>query len=225
MIVSTNTAIGIQCSKCGELQYRTLSAFAFSHFHKESFCCACGAPLLTMTNIEKGNFSIEYPCIYCGESHFMLAKRNLIWGEELLQLVCSEKELPVGYIGPRIKVVDSSQEIKKTFVKLASELVNDEGIDAEFDNFYVVYTVMEKLGKMVERRKLGCKCGNNSLVVEILPDYVELVCESCRSAGIIYTDNKEILNILDETGSIYLEENKRLFLNDSFINHNLVKNE
>ncbi len=105
MIVSTDTTIGIQCSKCGEVQFRTLSVFSFSHFNKESHCCSCGAPLITLTSFERGNFRIEYPCIYCGESHYILAKRNTIWGEELLQLACREKEIPIGYIGPRLKVV------------------------------------------------------------------------------------------------------------------------
>lgn len=224
MIVPTITTIGIQCSKCGELQFRNLSLFAFSHFNKESFCCACGAPLITLTSFEQGKFSIEYPCIYCGESHFILAPRSLIWGEELLPLVCSEKELPIGYIGPELKVVISCQDIKKTFVRLASELVNDEEAEGEFDNFFVVYAVMEKLGKMVEREQLGCRCGNNNLSVEILTDRIELVCETCQAAGIIYTNNKEILRILDGMRTIFLEENMTWFLNDPYQGHNLVKN-
>lgn len=223
MIVSTTTTIGIQCSKCGELQFRTLTVFAFSHFNKESYCCSCGAPLLTLTSFERGNFSIEYPCIYCGESHYIFAKRGLIWGEDLLQLACKEKEIPIGYIGPRFKVMNSCQEIRKTFIQLASELVNDEET-FEFDNFFVVYAVMEKLGKMVERSQLGCRCGNHNLAVEILTDRIEIVCELCQAKGIIYTDNKEILRILDSIGSIFLEENMTWFLNDSYLSHNLVKN-
>lgn len=223
MIVSTDTTIGIQCSKCGEVQFRTLSVFCFSHFNQESHCCSCGAPLITLTSFERGNFRIEYPCIYCGESHYILAKRNTIWGEELLQLACREKEIPIGYIGPRLKVASACQEIKKTFIQLASELVNDEET-SEFDNFFVVYAVMEKLGKMVEHRQLGCRCGNHNLAVEILADRIEIVCESCQAVGLIYTDNKEILRILDSIGSIFLEENKTWSLNDSYQGQNLVKN-
>ncbi len=223
MIVSTNTTIGIQCAKCGEVQLRTLSVFSFSHFNKESYCCSCGAPLITLTNFERGNFSIEYPCIYCGESHHILAKRNLIWGEGLLELLCREKELPIGYIGPQYKVISYCEDVKKTFIQLASDLVNDEET-CEFDNFFVVYGVMEKLGKMVECGQLGCRCGNHNLSVEILTDRIEIVCELCQATGVIHTDNKEILRILDNVGSIFLEENKNWFLNDSFISQNLVKN-
>ncbi len=224
MIVTTITTIGIQCSKCGELQFKTLSVFALSHFDKESCCCSCGSTLITLTSYERGRFSIEYPCIYCGESHLIQAKRALIWGEDLFQLSCREKGIPIGYIGPRHQVENSCQEIKKTFVQFVSELVNDGDTELEFDNFFTVYAVMEKLGKVVECGQLGCRCGNKNLTVEILPDRIELLCESCQAAGVIYTNNKEILRILDGMGSIFLEENVTWFLNDPYQGHDLVKN-
>lgn len=215
MIVSTNSTIGIQCSKCGELQFRTLSAFAFSHFSKETFSCSCGASFLTLTSLESGRYKIDFRCIFCGEEHSILVKRARLLGGSLFPLVCTENKLPIGYFGPQLQVVNSCQEIKKTFVQLASELVNDEDNEAEFDNFFVVYAVMEKLGKMAEQGQLGCRCGNNHLAVGILPDRIELVCKSCRAVGVIFTDNKEILSILDSMGSIFLEENLSWFLNDS----------
>ncbi|RNC28903.1 MAG: hypothetical protein AWM53_01090 [Candidatus Dichloromethanomonas elyunquensis] len=224
MIVLTDTTIGIQCAKCGEVQFKTVSVFDFSHFNKEGYCCSCGAPIITLTSIDRGNYSIEYPCIYCGESHYLLAKRGTIWGESLLQLSCREKEIPLGYIGPRTKVENSCRDIKKTFIQLASELVNDEEAESEFDNFFIVYGVMEKLGKMVERGQLGCCCGNYNLAVEILSDRIEILCELCQASGVIYTDNKEVLRILDGVGSIFLEENMKWFLNDAYKSQHLVKN-
>ena len=119
MIVSAVATVGVQCSKCGELQFRNTSAFDFSRLNRESYSCVCGAPLLIITSIERSIFSIEYPCIYCGESHYLLTKRNLIWGEELLKLVCNDNDLPIGYIGQDQQVAISCQEIKKNFVNLA----------------------------------------------------------------------------------------------------------
>lgn len=224
MIVSAVATIGIQCSKCGELQFRTLSVFAFSRFNQESYSCVCGAPLVIITSIERSNFSIEYPCIYCGESHYLLTKRNLIWGEDLLKLICSVKNLPIGYIGHHNQVINSCQEIKKNFVKLASQLVNDGENENEFDNFFIVYAIMEKISEMVERGQLGCRCGNKNLSVEIQSDKIELVCQTCYAIGTIYTDNKDILRIIDSMGSIYLEDNMTWLPNDPLKGHNLVKN-
>ena len=224
MIVSAVATIGIQCSKCGELQFRTLSVFAFSHFNQESYSCTCGAHLIIITSIERSNFSIEYPCIYCGESHYLLTKRNHIWGEDLLKLVCNDKNLPIGYIGHNHQVVNSCQEIKKNFVQLASQLVNDGENEYEFDNFFIVYAIMEKISKMVERGQIGCRCGNKNLTVEILSDKIELVCQACYAIGTIYTDNKEILRIIDSMGSIFLEDNMTWFPKDPLEGHNLVKN-
>ena len=223
MIVSTITTLGIQCSKCGEMQFRTLSMFGFSHFNKENYYCSCGALFMTITSFERGVYSIEYPCIYCGDSHYIATKRGKIWGEDILQLGCSDKGLPIGYIGPRQQVINCCRGIKKEFVQFAYQLVNDEEKEPEFDIFFIVYAVMEKLGKMVERGQLGCRCGNKNLAVEILPDRIELICEACRAVGIIYTDNKEILHIIDGMGSISLEENMTWLLNDSDKGHHLLK--
>lgn len=224
MIVSTTATIGIQCSRCGELQFSTLSVFALSRFNKESTCCACGAPLMTLTSFEGGTYGIEFPCIYCGITHYLLLKRDLIWGGNVFQLTCSDKKLPIGYIGPEQQVINSCEEIKKKFIQFVSQLVDDEEIESEFDSFFVVYAVMEKLGKMAESRTLGCSCGNNNLSVEILPDKIELICETCGATGIIYTDNKEILHIIDNAREIFLEENMTWFLNDLYKGHDLVKN-
>lgn len=221
MIVSAVVTVGIQCSKCGELQFVSLSAFAFSHFNQESFSCACGAALLTITSIERRNFSIEYPCIYCGESHYILTKRNTIWGEELLKLACNDKDLPIGYIGHKQEVTNSCQEIKSNFVKLASQLVNDGENEIEFDNFFIVYAIMERISKMVEREQLSCRCGNKNLSVEILSDKIEIVCQSCYAIGTIYTDNNEILRIIDSMGSIFLEDNMTWSPNDPLKGHRL----
>ncbi|HHV64436.1 MAG TPA: hypothetical protein GXX46_05125 [Peptococcaceae bacterium] len=224
MIIPTVATIGIQCAQCGELQFRTLSVFAHSHFNKESYCGACGAPLTTLTTYARGRYCLEYPCIYCGETHYIVVKREVMRRESLLELSCPAKELPVGYVGTQNEVVNACQDLKRTFVQVASELVKDEESEAEFENFYVVYAVMEKLSQMVERGQLGCRCGNHNLVVEILSDRIELSCGNCQALGVIHTDNKDILRILDRMVSIFLEESKTWFLLDSYPGHNLVKN-
>lgn len=224
MIISTNTSIGIQCSKCGELQFRTLSLFSFSHFTKQNFFCTCGAPLLIITKIDRSNYCIEYPCIYCGEFHYILSKRFNIWGSVLLEMTCPDKSLAVGYIGTRTKVENSCKDIKKNFLQFASQLVNDEETEVEFDNFFVVYALMEKLCVMAEKDLLGCKCGNNNLAVEILSDRIELICEECKAAGVIYTDNGDIIKTIENMDSIFLEERTTWLVNQPYKGHNLVKN-
>lgn len=224
MIVSAITTIGIQCSKCGELQFITLSVFYSPNFEKESYCSACGATLLTLTRVDRVNYCIEYPCIYCGKIHTILTKRGQIWGKDLLQLVCDKKGLTIGYLGQKNQVENSCQEIKKNFVQLVSQLVRDEDVEYEFENFFIVYAVMEKLGKMVERGQIGCRCGNSNLTVEILPDRIELVCKSCQATGVIDTDNKEILRIIDGIGPLFLEENTTWLLDNPYLDHNLAKN-
>ncbi|AFV03925.1 hypothetical protein UNSWDHB_2781 [Dehalobacter sp. UNSWDHB] len=216
MIIQAVSTIGMLCSHCGKLQLKTLSVFSFVHLGKNSFICTCGTPLLTLISFESKKIGIEYSCIYCGTPHHLVTRRELIWGEQPLRLGCSDKELPVGYIGPESRVMELCTEIKKNFVRLASELTSDqEDLDVMTDDFFVVYGVIEILGRLVERKKLGCKCGNHNLTVEILPESVELICDLCKAMGIIYTDNKDILRILEQMGAITLEENEMRIINDS----------
>jgi len=77
---------------------------------------------------------------------------------------------------------------------------------------------------MVERGQLECRCGNKNLSVEILSDKIELVCQACYAVGTIYTDNKEILRIIDSMGSIFLEDNMTWYPKDPLKGQNLVKN-
>lgn len=224
MIVPTTTTLGIQCSKCGELQFRAISLFTFSRFQKESFYCVCGAHIATLTQLEKGIFNIEYPCIYCGDTHSLITNRCFIRKKEILPLKCSAKNNLIGHLGPKDQVVNCCQDMKKNFVQFVCQLVNDEDKEPEFDIFFNVYGVMEKLGKMVERGLLGCRCGNKSLAVEILPDRIELNCDQCGALGIIYTDRKDILRTLDDLRSISLQENSVWVINDAFEDLHLQKN-
>jgi len=216
MIIPAVTNLVIQCSKCGELQFRAPSLFNFSHFNKESYFCNCGGLLLTITHFNKQIFNIEYPCIYCGKHHFMATKRNVLWSDNILRLRCSDKKLAIGYIGPKSLIDNCCQEIKKNFLRFACQLVNDKEKEFEFEVFFVVYAVMEKLSKMVDQGKLGCRCGNKNLAVEILADRIELACERCNALGVIQTDRKDILYILDNLGSICLEENMTLKISDTY---------
>jgi len=224
MIVPTTITLGIQCSKCGEMRFRTFSLFAFSHLKKESSYCDCGALLLNLSDLGRGSFGLSYPCIYCSDSHYIVTKRSKIFGKDTLQLFCPDNELPLGYFGPRQQVINSCEDIKKEFVYFAYQMVNDEEKESEFDNFFVVYAVMEKLGKMAIRDQLGCRCGNRHMAVEIMPDRIEIICGSCRAVGIIDTDNKEILRIIDDMGTIFLEENMEIFLSDVYKSHHLLNN-
>ena len=224
MIVSAVKTIGIQCSICGELQFITLSMFELSHFNEKSVCCCCGATLVTIAVNERGTYTIQYPCIYCGEPHFMVAKKSSFWGEKPLQLTCKAENTPIGYIGSKQFVENSCQEIMKRFVQVVSQLLHEEDQDGESDNFFIIYAVMEMLGKMAQNGKLGCKCGNNNLAVEIMPDCIEIKCSVCRASGVIYTDNKEILCIINNMGAIFLEEDATLFISDDCGSSPLVKN-
>jgi len=216
--------IGIQCSKCGDLQYRTLSLFDFSCEKKISFYCECESLLLTVSRLDRGYFKIEFPCIYCGQTHQLVEKRENIWGKNVVKLKCMGIELPIGYIGLKKYVDRASQEMKKMFVQFASKMVEDDELDGEFDNFFIVYSLLEKLSKMAEKNLLGCRCGNKNLIVEVFADRIELYCERCEAIAVIYISHKEVLRIIDNIGMIFLKENMTWYVNSSYKGQNKIKN-
>jgi len=181
--------------------------------------CQCGSPLLTITTHKRKFFNVSFHCAYCGRVHYLRVSRNALWGKEALPLVCPDVEATVGFIGPKQKVNQACQEKEKSIGELAAEL----GYENEFENPEVMIKVLDMLHLLAKQGNLGCRCGNRHLTFELMPDHIELYCESCEAIGIIYADNPESVLLLEGMSSLYLEENKTWVVNRPFKGHHLAK--
>jgi len=73
--------------------------------------------------------------------------------------------------------------------------------------------ILDHLHHLTGQGVLGCGCGNNQLSFELLPDRIELYCESCEATGIINADSQENIRPIESMSSLYLEENKTWLVN------------
>ena len=209
MILTTNTTIAIQCSQCGELEFHALSLFAFSRQGRKNLHCGCGHQLISVTSRNRRQFNVTYVCAYCGETHYLKLNHHAIWGKDALPLACPDVRASVGYIGPKQKVTQACREREKSIGELALEL----GYEEEFENPEVMLWVLDHLHRLARQGDLGCACGNHRLTFELLPDRIELYCESCEAVGVIYADSSDNVRQIEGINSIYLEENKTWLIN------------
>lgn len=209
MILSTNTTVALQCSQCGELEFNALSLFAFSRQGRKNLLCSCGFQLMSVTGGNRRQFNISYVCAYCGETHYLKLNRQVMWGKEALPLVCPNMEAPVGYIGSKQKVALACRERENAIGEMALEF----GYEEDFENPEVMLRILDYLHRLAKQGDLGCACGNHQLSFELLPDRIELYCESCEAVGVIYADNTDNVLQIESIISLYLEENKTWHIN------------
>lgn len=220
MLINTNASIAIQCSQCGELEFHALSLFAFSRGRKELFC-RCGSQLISVTCSNLLQFHIAYACAYCGETHYLRLSRRAIWGKEAIPLICPVVEAPVGYIGPKQKVIVACQEHEKSIEELTEEM----GYEEDFDNPEVMLKILDYLHYLAKQGDLGCSCGNHQLSFELLPDRIELYCEFCEAIGVIYADCPDNVKEIEGINSMFLEENKTWYINHPLRGQHLAKSD
>jgi hypothetical protein len=211
----------MQCSKCGEIEFKALSIFAFSGKGRENLYCRCGEPLFSIASRDRKHFNLSYQCAFCGHVHYVRLSRGAVWGKSAIPLICPEVEASAGFIGPKQKVTQAWKEREKSISELAAEL----GYEEEFENPEVMVRLLDHLHRLAKDGALGCKCGNRHLSFELLPDRIELYCEDCEAVGVIYGENAENIRIFESMTMINLDENKTWFINRAQRGHLATANE
>lgn len=219
MIFATNASVAIQCPECGELEFNALSLFSMAKERRENIYCHCGELLLSVASRDRRHFNLSFRCAFCGDTHYLRLNRRAIWGKTALSLVCPEVQASAGFIGPKQKVMQACQEREKSIGELAAEL----GYEEEFENPEAMLRLLDHLHHLARHGELECGCGNKHLSFELLPDRIELYCESCEALGIIYADGPENIRLFEGMSSLKLEENKTWLINRPIQGQQLAK--
>lgn len=202
MVINTSTVVGVRCAKCGKLNFHAVSLFSFSGNNSVRLKCDCGVSTVVIGTTNKKKYSLKVECAMCDASHVFYHTAKEIWSKKVLPFLCLETGLEIGYAGPKDMVKDAWRNQEKTFF----DLVEDVGFADFFDNPDVMYQVLEHLNSISENGSLTCKCGNNNIDLEIMPDRLELVCGGCGSWGVIYAENNGELGVLKQLKKITLIE-------------------
>jgi len=202
MVINTGTVLALSCPHCGKLNFHAVSLFAFSGKKCLCFNCECGKSTVTITAANRQRFILKTGCGMCETEHAYYLKYKKMFSPEVFPLVCLETGLEIGFIGPKDQVLARASQQEKSF----ADLLGDGGLEDFFVNPEVMLQVIEYLQRVSESGLIKCKCGNNNIDLDILPDRLELVCNDCGNIGVIFAENKEDLIALKGLRKIELSE-------------------
>lgn len=202
MYVPTSSIVAIRCPACGQLEFHALSLFDFAGANSNKIQCTCGRTLLNIGTKDRKKFWLHAECVMCETKHMLYFTRKQIWSKQVLELICEETGLEIGYIGPKNKVRQCVQKQDRSLAEMADEL----GFADYFDNPDIMYEVLDRLYQIAENGNLNCKCGNQNIEIEIFPDHLELSCDYCRSVARIMAKTDEDLQNINNSTAIMLTE-------------------
>jgi hypothetical protein len=200
LLITTTTALALRCPECGKIKYHSLSLFSFSAKKTLRLTCACGTPLLMISNRDRKVFYFQVECLMCEGKHLQEFFLREIWSGRVLSLMCDETGLEIGFIGPRdqVKKCIANQE------RSLQEMAEDLGYTDYFANPEIMYEILDCLHKIAEDGKLSCQCGNQQVDVEIFADRIELSCAGCGSFGTIRAETRQDVEAVKKIWEIVL---------------------
>lgn len=170
MLIPTAAIVGLRCASCGREDEHPLSLFLFNGITSLNITCTCGNPLLTLHHREQRQVSLRLECPECGGHHRFRSVRPHRWRDRRVGWHCPATGGLIGWAEARTEWE----------LPVAA---------AESPHFFqhreLMCTVLERLCRMVQAGKLSCQCGSPDLDLEILPDRVNIVCESCGAWEVI----------------------------------------
>ncbi|MEW6624620.1 MAG: hypothetical protein AB1420_16100 [Bacillota bacterium] len=189
-MIPTNTVVAVRCPECGSVEYISVSLFSFSHANQVSFNCSCGSNLLKISAKLRRSFWLQYYCAMCEGRHLLsIARRQMWFAKEAIELVCDDTGIEVGYVGPKEKVKERVNNQDQSLAGMADQL----GFTEYFINSAVMYDVLDHVYNLAEKGKIYCSCGNSNVEVEIFAEHIELSCNVCKARGKIMAETEENL--------------------------------
>jgi hypothetical protein len=200
LLITTTTAVALRCPECGKIKYHSLSLFTFSAKKTLRLNCTCGTSLLVISTRDRKVFYFQVECLMCEGKHMREFLLKEIWSGKVLNLMCDETDLEIGFIGPKdqVKKCIASQE------RSLQEMAEDLGYTDYFANPEIMYEILDYLHKIAEDGKLSCQCGNQQVEVEIFADRIELRCAGCGSSGVIRAETRKDVDAVKKIWEIVL---------------------
>lgn len=202
MVINTGTVLALRCSHCGKFNFHAVSLFAFSGKKNLCFDCDCEKGSVIISKVKRRGFVLKTGCGMCETDHAYYLKYKEFFSGEAFSLNCLQTGIEIGFIGPKDQVIYAVNNQERTF----TDLVEDAVFGEFFDNPEIMLQILEYLNRISEDGSLKCKCGNNNIDLDMLPDRVEMVCNDCGNKGVIFAENKDDLLTLKGLGKLELSE-------------------
>lgn len=192
MIVATEAYVVARCPMCGKLEIHSLSIFKFGADQTVEVNCSCGTTKIIMGTRNRKQFWVQVPCVPCENKHLHYFRGKELWANQVITLKCSNSQQILCYIGPKKEIKALAESMKEDLDAVMVEL----GYDNYFHSPEIMMDVLNCLHDVAEEGFLYCECGNCQIEVDILPDRLELSCNSCGAVSTLYAATQQDLELI-----------------------------
>jgi hypothetical protein len=203
MLVDGNLTLTYKCPVCGNFEFFSVSLFSLVSKKNLTFKCKCDKSSVKI--IEKyGLYNIMVPCILCERIHLHKYKLKDFINKKIIKIRCNYKNFDVCLIGHDKQVRKNIDMLEK---KLDS-IIDYFGFDNYFENTRVMFDTLNKIHDIGEKNNIFCNCEKIDIVVDLLPDKINISCGKCQNHKIIYAVSNEDLKKTNKLDFIILDNIK-----------------
>lgn len=201
MLISSQTTLSLRCPNCGGLGFYALSRFCLGIGGSVEMHCECGKCLITVYHKSKKYYCLQVECMMCDTKHIINYTGSELWNNNVMNIVCENSGVEIGFAGTRDAVVQSIKRIDRSI----GEVNDNGGYDKFFLSPEVMYQVLDFLGGLSEEGLMSCTCGGEQLEMAVYPDRVELYCNNCDAVGVIFAETVKDLQWIHSMEKVQLE--------------------
>lgn len=201
MLITTEAVLAMRCPECGKLEVHDISRFAFSGGKSLQINCSCGTAKLVI-RAGRRSYWLQVSCVVCETRHQQEIAGKALWNSGVTRLFCPEVEMELGYIGSELEV---REVVKSSEVDLEA-LIEEFEQEDYFHNPLIMCDVLNCLHDIASSGALYCQCDSQRIEVNVFPDRLELHCKNCDGIYIIYAENEEDLEVIQQVDTIELSK-------------------
>lgn len=194
MVESLNRFVAYICPECSGISDCNINIFDFSgNKCVDLKCidkyCKTQAVILSMKN---DKMKIDVYCPVCTQNHTFTISKNAFWSNDIITFNCPNSGISIFFAGNKKSVIDAVNENEKMFEdteELTENLTNE---------LHIILHTLDALHKVMNEKRLICKCGSRNLFPLFQSDQMYVLCEDCKKKYPI-TPSADLLDLLTNT--------------------------
>lgn len=190
MIENVNRFIAYICPECSGISDGFINVFDFSGGKPLQLICTdkhCKHEAGVIT-VKGDKMKLTLKCPVCSETHSYTISKSVFWSESLITFNCLNAGITIFFAGDKKNVLEAVEE---------SEKIYDDDADMELltDEIKAIFRTLDILHKVLEEKRMICRCGSRNLYPAVAEDRLYVECEDCKRKYPI-NPTRELMNLL-----------------------------
>ena len=194
MVVELKRTVAYICPVCSNISSRYMTIFDFSGAGKASLICpthGCRERCVTIT-VKGAGYKLNVECPLCGGNHSYTSSRSGFWKKKLITYKCPAAGIDIFFAG-------NEKEIERT-LEDSNDIYSDviDEYDAEDDSiFNILFSIIERLNKLMSAHRIGCVCGGETAAVNVKGGNIVISCPRCDRSKTIAATEENLTRVLN----------------------------